>query len=305
MALAVSSVCDYHRVARWWKWSIALALVLLAAVLVPGLSACINGARRWFSIAGLTVQPSEAAKPLLILGLAGWIVQARDNIGTFTKGFLPALILMGSAVALTAVEPDLGSAALLACVLGAMLFVGGVKLRYALPTAAVVLPVAALLAYSRLGYIRSRLEDFMSGASDPQGAGYQITQSLTALGCGGVTGAGIGQGHCKLLYLPEAHNDFIFALIGEELGLIGALTVILLFVIFIIMGLRVASRAPDMLGSLIALGVTLCAGLQAAINIAVVTHSMPTKGIALPFISYGGSSLVFLLASRHARQHAC
>jgi cell division protein FtsW len=297
VALAVSSICDYHRVARWWKWSIALALLLLAAVLVPGLSVCINGARRWFSIAGMTIQPSEAAKPLLILGIAGWIVRSRENVGTFVKGFLPAMLLAGSAVALTAVEPDLGSAALLACVLGAMLFVGGVKLRYALPTALVVLPLAALAAYSRLGYIRSRLEDFMSGASDPQGAGYQINQSLTALGCGGVTGAGIGQGHCKLLYLPEAHNDFIFALIGEELGLVGTVTVILLFVIFIVMGLRVASRAPDMLGSLIALGVTLCAGLQAAINIAVVTHSMPTKGIALPFISYGGSSLVFLLAA--------
>ena len=297
VALAVSSVCDYHRVARWWKWFIALALILLAAVLVPGLSACINGARRWFSVGGLTLQPSEVAKPLLIMGLAGWIVQARDGIGTFTRGFLPSMFLAGSAVILTAVEPDMGSAALLACVLGAMLFVGGVKLRYALPTAAVVLPVTAILAYSRLGYIRSRIEDFMSGSSDPQGAGYQINQSLTALGCGGVTGAGIGQGHCKLLYLPEAHNDFIFALIGEELGLIGSLSVILLFMLFIVMGLRVARRAPDMLGCLIALGVTLCAGLQAAINIAVVTHSMPTKGIALPFISYGGSSLVFLLAA--------
>jgi cell division protein FtsW len=296
-AMAVCSLFDYHRLARHWKWFIGAALLLMAAVLVPGLSARINGARRWFKIGELTFQPSEAAKPLMILGLSGWIVQSQDKIGTFTRGFLPALVLAGSAVVLTAVEPDMGSAGLMACVFGALFFVGGIRLRYAIPTLAAGLPLAIFIAYSKLGYIRSRIEDFMNNSQDPRGSGYQITQALTALGSGGVNGAGIGQGHSKLLFLPEAHNDFIFALIGEELGLIGSLAIVILFMLFIIQGWRVARRAPDMLGTLIALGVTLCSGLQAAINIAVVTHSMPTKGIALPFISYGGSSLIFLLAS--------
>ncbi len=298
VALAIASVYDYHRLARHWKWFILAALLLLVAVFVPGLSACINGSRRWIKLGHeLTFQPSEVVKPLMIAGLAGWIVSARDGISTFTRGFLPALFLAGSAVVLTAVEPDLGSAGLMACVFCAMLFVGGIRLRYAVPAVFVALPLAALLAYTKLGYIRSRIEDFLSGAQDERGAGYQITQALTALGSGGPAGVGLGQGHSKLLYLPEAHNDFIFALIGEEMGLVGTLIVVLLFMLFIIQGWRVARRAPDMLGTLIALGVTLCAGLQAAINLAVVTHSMPTKGIALPFISYGGSSLIFLLAS--------
>ncbi|MEI6232754.1 MAG: putative lipid II flippase FtsW [Planctomycetota bacterium] len=298
IALAVSSIYDYHRLARHWKWFILTALVLLAAVFIPGVGACINGSRRWIKLgASLTFQPSEAAKPLMIAGLAGWIVQTRDGIGTFTRGFLPAVVIAGSAVVLTAIEPDMGSAGLMASVFCAMLFVGGIRLTYAIPAFLIALPLTALLAYTKLGYIRSRIEDFMSGSMDERGAAYQIVQALIALGSGGATGAGLGQGHCKLLFLPEAHNDFIFASIGEELGLVGTLTVVALFMLFVIQGWRVARRAPDMLGTLIALGVTLCTGLQAAINIAVVTRSMPTKGIALPFISYGGSSLIFLLAS--------
>lgn len=298
VALAIGSVYDYHRLARHWKWFILAALVLLGTVYVPGLSMCINGSKRWIRLgSALTFQPSEAVKPLMIAGLAGWIVQTRDGIGTFTRGFLPAVVLAGSAVVLTAIEPDMGSAGLMACVFCAMLFVGGIRLRYAIPAVLVALPLAALLAYTKLGYIRSRIEDFINGSQDERGSGYQIIQALIALGSGGATGAGLGQGHCKLLYLPEAHNDFIFALIGEELGLVGTLLVVALFALFVIQGWRVARRAPDMLGTLIALGVTLCIGLQAAINIAVVTHSMPTKGIALPFISYGGSSLIFMLGS--------
>ena len=296
VALAVTSVTDYHRLARHWKWFIGAALLLLAAVLVPGLSIRLNGARRWFMLGGLTFQPSEAVKPLMIAGLAGWIVHAREKIETFSRGFLPAVLLAGSAVLLMAVEPDMGSAGLIAIVLCAMLFVGGIRLRYAVPAVLILLPLALLLAYTKLGYIRARIEDFAYGTADPRGAGYQNIQALMALGNGGVAGTGVGQGHSKLLYLPEAHNDFIFALIGEELGLIGALIVLALFAIFVIQGCRVARRAPDMLGTLIALGVTLCIGVQAAINVAVVTRSMPNKGIALPFISYGGSALIFMLA---------
>jgi cell division protein FtsW len=202
---------------------------------------------------------------------------------------------------LTAFEPDVGAAGLLAAVLCSMLFVGGVKIRYALPVVVCAAPLVALVAYSKLGYIQARVADWWGAltegvSSSPLGAGYQNTQAMMAQGSGGVWGTGLGQGQSKLLYLPEAHNDFVFAVIGEELGLVGTLTIVALFALLVITGWRVARRAPDMLGTLIALGVTFWIGLQAAINIAVVTQSMPNKGMPLPLISYGGSALVFTLA---------
>jgi cell division protein FtsW len=295
-ALAVTSLCDYHALAKHWRWFCVVAFVLLAAVLVPGLGTKLNGARRWFSIGFLTFQPSEAVKPLMLLGLSGWLVRHQDRIATFKEGFVYSAGLAGAAVFLVALEPDLGSAALLACMLGALLFVAGINLWYAVPTFICALPLAGVAAYTQFSHIRPRLEQWL-GASDPLGNGYQIQQALIAQGSGGFFGAGLGQGHAKLLFLPEAHNDFIFAMIGEELGLLGTLSILLLFAVFVIQGWRVARRAPDLLGTLLALGVTLCIGFQAAINFAVVTHSMPTKGISLPFISYGGSSLIFLMAS--------
>ena len=297
IALGVTSLWDYHKLARYWRWMIGLAIVMLIAVMVPGIGVRINGARRWFSLGGITFQPSEAVKPLVIMGMAGWIVHVRERITTLYGGFLPGALIAVTVVILTAFEPDLGSAGLLSIVLASMLFVGGVRLKFVLPSLAVALPLAAVIAYKKLGYIQHRIQDWASGTPDPLGHGYQITQAMMAQGSGGVFGAGLGQGHSKLLFLPEAHNDFIFALIGEELGLIGTLSLLSLFALFVIQGWRVARRAPDMLGTLIALGVTLCIGMQAAINIAVVTHSMPTKGIALPLVSYGGSSLVFTLAA--------
>ena len=295
LALAVGALLDYHRLARQWQWLLAAALLLLAAVLVPGVGERLNGARRWFHLGTLTLQPSELAKPLLIVGLAAWAVTRRERITTFQHGFLPGAGLVGAAVVLVALEPDLGTAGLLLAVLGAILVAAGVRLWYALPALAVAVPVGALCAWSRLGYIQVRINDFLSGTPDPLGKGYQVTQAMIAEGSGGVWGAGVGQGAAKLLFLPEAHNDFIFALVGEELGLVGALGVLLCFALFVWQGWRVARRAPDLLGALVALGVTLLVGLQAAMNIAVVTRSMPTKGISLPLVSYGGSSLIFTL----------
>lgn len=297
LALAVGSLWDYHSLARHWRVFLGLSLGLLVLVLVPGLGQKINGARRWLGFASLTIQPSELAKPLLILGLAGWAVRReRDGrLGRFMEGFLPAAALLGAAVTLVALEPDLGTACLLLCVLSAMLFVAGIRVSHALPALLVVVPAAALLAWSRLGYIQARVEQFLSGQSDPLGKGYQITQAMIAQGSGGVLGAGLGVGHSKLLFLPEAHNDFILALIGEELGLLGSWGVLGCYALFVWQGWRVARRAPDLLGALIALGVTVLLGLQAAINAAVVTHSAPTKGISLPLVSYGGSSLIFTL----------
>jgi len=296
-ALAVGSLYDYHRFARHWKLLLGSAFVLLAVVLVPGVGEKINGARRWLRLGSMTVQPSELAKPLLIVGLAAWAAtrQKHNRIASFEEGFLPGSIFSGGAVVLLALEPDLGTAALVFAVLSAMLFVAGVRLAYVVPALLVALPVGALAAWSKFGHIQARLQEFMSGQPDALGRGYQVTQGLIAQGSGGVLGVGLGQGRSKLLFLPEAHNDFILALIGEELGLIGTLSVLLCFALFVWQGWTVASRAPDLLGTLIALGVTLMVGLQAVINVAVVTRSMPTKGISLPLISYGGSALVFML----------
>jgi cell division protein FtsW len=196
---------------------------------------------------------------------------------------------------LVALEPDLGNAGLMTLTLGAILYVAGIQLKHALPAFAIGAPIALVVAWSKLGYVQARIHDFFSGNTDPLGKGYQVTQGLIAQGSGGVFGTGLGQGRSKLLYLPEAHNDFIMALIGEELGLIGSLAVLLAFALLVWQGYTIARRAPDRLGGLIALGVTLMIGIQAAINTAVVTRSMPTKGISLPLISYGGSSLIFTL----------
>lgn len=295
IALAVGSLWDYHALGRHWKIWLGLAVLILIAVLFPGIGERINGARRWFRIGSLTFQPSEAAKILCVLGIAGWAATRGEELRTFTRGFLPAALLAGVPVALVALEPDLGTAALLATVLCAMLFVAGVRLAYALPFLGIAAPAGALLAWEKLGYVRDRLEHFFTGEYDPLGRGYQVHQALIAQGSGGVWGAGLGQGHAKLLYLPEAHNDFILALIGEELGLIGSCLILLGFACLVWHGWTVARKAPDLLGSLLALGVTLMLGLQAAMNIAVVTRSMPTKGISLPLISYGGSALIFTL----------
>jgi cell division protein FtsW len=297
LALALASLWDYHDLAKRWPWLLGAAAVLLLGVLVPGLGDRINGAQRWYRLGPLTFQPSELTKPLLILAVAGWAVSRREHIKSFTQGFLPAGLILAGFVGLIALQPDLGTAALTGAVLAALLFVAGVRLVHALPILLLAVPGAVFLAWTKLGYVRSRVESFMDGDLDPTGKGYQVYQGLIAQGSGGWWGMGLGQGPSKLLFLPEAHNDFILALIGQELGLIGTLCVVLAFALFVWQGWRVAAHAPDMLGTLIALGVTLVIGLQAAMNIAVVTHSMPTKGISLPLISYGGSALIFTLFS--------
>jgi cell division protein FtsW len=297
IALAVASLWDYHSLARQWRWFLLIALALLLAVLIPGVGERINGARRWFRIGSLTFQPSELAKPLLVLAIATWAARHRQVLGSFWQGFLPATLLVLVPVALMALEPDLGTAGLTFAALSSMLFVAGIRLVYALPAILIGLPAAAWFAWSKLGYIQARIAEFFAGETDVYGRGYQVHQGLIALGSGGLTGKGLGQGDAKLLFLPEAHNDFILALIGEEFGLIGTLSVLFCFGLLVWQGWIVARRAPDLLGSLIALGVTLMIGIQATINFAVVTRSMPTKGISLPLISYGGSSLILMMFS--------
>jgi cell division protein FtsW len=217
------------------------------------------------------------------------------------------------AVGLIALEPDMGTAALVMAVLCSMLFAAGIRLWQALPALLVAVPLAATLAWSRLAYLQDRIRTFLEGDADPLGSGYHVRQALIAQGSGGVFGTGLGQGYSKLLFLPESHNDFIFAVIGEELGLVGSIFVLTCFALFVWQGWRIVRHAPDLLGSLIAFGITLLVGIQAAIHMAVVTRSMPAKGICLPIVSYGGSALVFSLLgvglllniAAHGREGEC
>jgi cell division protein FtsW len=291
-AFLAARATDYHLLARLRRPIIVAAVVLLVLVLVPGVGAKLNGARRWFRLAGASFQPSDAAKLALVVYLASFLAEKREALSDWRRGFLPPVIVLGAAVGLTALEPDVGTAALLAGIGAALLVVGGTKAQHLVPAALMAAPVAAGYALIRLDYVRARLLAFLDPASDPLGAGYHARQSLLALASGGALGKGLGQGSQKLFFLPEAHTDFILAIAGEELGLLGTLAVVGAFAAIVLAARRIALAAPDRTGALLATGIALWIGMQAAFNVAVVTASCPTKGIPLPLVSYGGSSLV-------------
>jgi len=293
VALIVAYSADYHWLRRFSVVLLGLSLATLAGVLVAG--ATVNGAKRWYRFGSfLSLQPSELFKIALCLYMADFLAREQGRIKTFLKGFVQPILIMGVAFALILKQPDFGTALLIAVVTLAMLFVAGIRMVHVVPAILASIPLLAYLVI-KVPYRLQRILSFLNPWADPQGAGYQVIQSLLALGSGGIFGVGLGNSRQKLLYLPEAGNDFIFAIIGEELGLIGCTAVVLLFVLFAWYGMRVALRAPDLYGSLLAFGLTLTIGLQAAVNIAVVTCSAPTKGISLPLVSSGGSSLVAVM----------
>jgi cell division protein FtsW len=280
----------------WKRQSRALlagVVLLLVAVLLVGSE--INGARRWFRVAGLSFQPSEPAKLAVLLFTAGWLCEARERLGEFRRGFLPVAAAVGIPAVLILAEPDFGTALFLGTLGTALLIVGGVRMRH---LAILSLPAVAVLGWSvatRMEVIRQRFQ-FLGGVD---GAHYQVKQGLLALGAGGLAGRGLGAGTSKLYFLPEGSSDFILPVIGEELGFAGTLLVVLLYAGFVRAGARVclACLERDRFAFLVSLGVTLWVGLQAAINIAVTTACAPTKGIALPFVSLGGSGLVVLFVA--------
>lgn len=266
----------------------------LLIVLLPGIGAERHGARRWVQFGpaqyGLGFQPSELAKFIVIIFLAAWLAHRRAVMAQFRRGILPAALLLGALAILIVVE-DLGTAALIALVGGMMVIAAGARWWHALLLALPGLTLFGAMVYAK-PYRIKRILSFTDIWSDPLGEGYHPIQSLVAIASGGWEGAGLGAGLQKYGYLPEARTDFIFAIICEEMGIIGGLAVVALFVCLVLVGWRIMVHAGDAFGKLLALGITLMIGFQAAMNIAVVTVSVPTKGISLPLISAGGSGVV-------------
>lgn len=284
----------------------AFSVVLLVLVLVVGQR--INGAQRWLGYGGFRVQPSELAKLGLIMALAWYCELYRRQMVTFKAGIVIPGVFIAVALALVFKEPDVGTTMLMASVAGGMLLVAGVRWRYILPPAflgAVGLGIFLLTDPMR----RARILSWLYPEENRQGVGFQAYQAMLALGSGGWTGMGLGNGRQKLGWIPYHHTDFIFAVIGEELGLVATLLVIVAFVTIVLCGLYISLNASDTFGLLLGAGITFLIGLQAFINIGVVTSALPNKGLPLPFISYGGSNLVVLLTcvglllsiARHAR----
>lgn len=277
----------------WYRispWLFAGSAVLLVAVLIPGIGSSVNGARRWLRFGPVGFQVSELARLGAILWLARLLSDAREI--RFWKGFVPLFGLSMFVVGLIAIEPDLGGAFFLTLVLLPLLLAGGVRWCHLVPACAAGAGLVGGLALFRFEHAGRRLSAFFYPDQDPLGAGYQLQQSLIALGSGGWVGEGLGRGTQKLFFLPEPHSDFILAILGEELGFAGTLSVLTLFSLIAIAGARIASRVPDRFSALVALTLSWMIVLQACINIGVVTGCLPTKGIPLPLISYGGSSLV-------------
>jgi len=275
---------------------VALALALLAAVLASPLGVTAGGASRWLSLGPVNFQPSEFARLALIVYLAYSMEKKVDRIKEFSIGFMPHVVVMGLLAVLILRQPDFGSAAILAFLAWLMMFVGGVRLTY-LGGSCGLLGLLGWYYINSADYRRKRWDSFWDPWQYSADQGYQATHSLMAFGSGGWWGAGIGKSYQKLFYLPEPHTDFIFSVIGEELGVAGVLVIILLYVLIIWKGIRIARHAPDLFGCYLAIGLTAALGLQICINMAVALALLPTKGLTLPFLSYGGTSLVLNMAA--------
>src|SRR6185436_2356414 len=271
----------------------ALGLLVFALVAVL-FGPRINGARRWFGVAGVGVQPSEFAKLVVIVFVAAILERRMDRINDLRYSLVPIGVAIGGIVGLIMLEPDLGTALSIILIVAAMVFAAGINYRYILGLGLVALPAAYVVLMSADYRVR-RMKVFLDPWSDPLGDGFQVIQSLIAVGTGGLFGRGLMGGVQKLFYLPYPHTDFIYSVISEELGLAGATVVLACFCVITWRGLRTAMRAPDRFGAFLALGLTAMITVQALFNISVTLGLLPTKGIPLPFVSFGGSSLLVSL----------
>lgn len=292
IAMFIIANFDYHKLKK-----LTVPLIIVTPILLVAVYAfpAVKGAQRWIRLGPLSFQPSELAKYAVVIVLAYMITNKGEQIKEFWKGIVPCFLVGGFFAALILAQKNLSIAAVTGFVTFIMVFVAGARKRFMFGVIAPGMVVAGLFFALIEPYRVARMMNFINPWKDPAGDGYQLIQSFYALGAGGVTGLGIGQSRQKTLYMPEPHNDFIFSIIGEELGLIGCTVVIILFVIFVYRGIKIAMSAKDEYGTLLAVGITSIIGVQAIINIAVVTGSMPVTGVPLPFISYGGTALVFNL----------
>ena len=287
--LLVGSFIDYRQWKRWIPMVVGGCIVGLLLVLAVGPQ--INGARRWLALGFFSVQPTEMAKLAVVLYLAAFLSNPQRRVTDWQRGFLPPVAMVGIICGLIVVEPDLGSTVVISLVFVSMMYLAGARVRHlAYLGGPMILGVGALIWMSPERW--ERMTTFMNPFADRQGAGYQLVQSILALENGGLFGVGLGQGKQKLMFLPEGHTDFVLALVGEELGLIGTCGLLALFAILVCKGFRVAALAPDLFGRYLALGITMLLGIQALINAGVVSGLLPTKGLTLPLVSYGGSSLL-------------
>ena len=272
-----------------------IAIVLLVLVLTPlGIEA--NGAKRWLGVGGATIQPAEIAKFACILITAKLIEKRYENIKSLMKGVLPLLLVPGIFFALIILQPNMSTAGTIILVIFVMLFVAGMSMRFVATMIGIGAGLFAVLVLSA-PYRLKRVLSFLDPFQDPLGSGYQVIQSLYAIGSGGLFGLGLGKSKQKYFYIPEPQNDFIFAIIGEELGLIGCIVVMMLFVILVYRCIRIALKCSDVFSCMVVTGIGAQIGIQAALNIAVATSSMPATGVALPFISMGGTSLTILMGA--------
>ena len=282
---------DYRAFQRYAPLLFLASLLLLLLVLIPSIGVKVNGARRWLRLFGISFQPSELAKLSLILVLASFFARKADRVKSFALGFVPPLAVSAVFVGLVVLEPNFGTGAVLMLAAMSLCFVAGVRLTH-LGTGLLAAGSLSYLIVQAHPYAKARLLTMMDPVHASSKAAYQIHQSFYALGPGGILGRGLGDSIQKLFYLPESHTEFIFAIVGEEMGFVGALLVIFLFAILLWRGTRIALRAPDLFGTYAAMGITFTIVSQATINLAVVVGLLPITGVPLPFVSFGGSSLV-------------
>ncbi len=292
--MTCAMLIDYE---KWRKYAVPLMLgcmLLLVLVFVPGIGGAAKGASRWIRLPGFNLQPSELAKIALILYMAYSIDKKQEKVRFFSTGFLPYMVLLAILLGLLLKQRDMGAAMTMVSVAILMLFAAGTRPRYILGMVVLALPFVCYLVMTE-SYRMRRIKAFLDPWQDPTDSGFQIIQSWLAFGNGGVIGQGLGEGKQKLFYLPEAHTDFILSVVGEELGLIGVLVIAAMFFLLVQRGIRVALYAKDDFGRYLAFGIVVLLGIEAFVNMGVVTGLLPTKGLALPFISYGGSSLIVSL----------
>lgn len=295
LGMYILSRVDYHYYYKLSKIIIIIGFFLLVLVLFPGIGRSAGGARRWIPLGFFDLQPSELAKLSIIIYISSFISRKRESIKEFKQGILPVLIVVSIFSILIIQQPDMGTSVNIVGIAFLLLLIGGMKFKHFVFISTSGSLVGLYYIYSA-AYRLNRVKTFLDPWKDPRGSGYHIIQSLLALGSGGLTGIGPGNSRQKFLYLPEPGTDFIFAILGEEFGLIGTLFVLILFGTLAYRGILIALNAPDLFGSLMAIGIITMLVIQVIINIGAVTSLLPVTGITLPFISYGGSSLLVSLS---------